>query len=121
MEAVEAVAELVATGAVQGLSGQAAIDTVAAVVRRIREVFGHDRRSVDTLEQVTAQPTDSAHIAQLAEALHWYAERDAAFAEQLERWAALATNPLTQHVRAGRDAYTAGRDQTIIRVEREES
>ena len=69
MEAVEAVAELVATGAVQGLSGQAAIDTVAAIVRRIRGVFGHDRRSIDALEQATKQPTDPARIIELAEAL----------------------------------------------------
>jgi len=52
--------------------------------------------------------------AELAAALAWYARRDQTFAHQLAAWAAqVGTSGVTQQVRAGRDAYIAGRDQTV--------
>src|SRR6266851_3225708 len=54
-------------------------------------------------------------VAELAAALAWYARRDAEFARELAGWAAQAgVGGVTQRVEAGRDAYTAGRDQTVV-------
>ena len=43
---------------------------------------------------------------------------DQAFAQELAAWAAQAGGGVTQHVHAGRDAYVAGRDQTITNYRR---
>lgn len=116
--AAQAVSLLVASGAGKELAEDAGRSLVAAVVDRVRKVFGSDRRSVDALEQATGGGS-SAAMAELASALRWYAQRDAAFATELVGWAREA-GPLEVHqkVRAGRDAYTAGRDQTVIRHQR---
>lgn len=113
--AAQAVSVLVASGAGKELAEDAGKGLVAAVVDRVRKVFGSDRRSVDALEQTTGGGSAAA-MAELAAALRWYAQRDAEFATELVSWAREA-RPLEVHqtVRAGRDAYTAGRDQTVIR------
>lgn len=75
-------------------------------------VFGSDARSVDALER--ARSDEPGSVDDLASALAWYAQRDQAFVEQLATWAAQAeAGGVTQHIRAGRDAYVAGRDQTV--------
>ena len=114
----QAVATLVASGAGKELTEEVGRGLVSAVVDRVRKVFGRDRRSLDALEQ--AQRSGSvAAVADLAAALHWYAERDAVFAAELERWGDQAQSAgINQEIHAGRDAYTAGGDQTVVNYRR---
>jgi hypothetical protein len=116
--AAQAVSLLVASGAGKELAEDVGKGLVTAVVDRIRRVFGQDRRSVDALEQTTRGGSPTA-VAELAAALRWHAQRDAEFATELLGWAREAGSvEVHQEVRAGRDAYTAGRDQTVIRHQR---
>ena len=113
----EAVAGLLAAGGVKELGEAAGGGLVAGIIERVRKVFGSDARSVDALER--AQRDEPGAVAELASALTWYARRDQAFAEELAAWAAQAgTSGVTQHLRAGRDAYGAGRDQTVTNYRR---
>ena len=110
----QAVAGLLASGAAKELGQEAGGGLVAGIVARVRKVFGSDARSVDALEQARRDGTQAA-VAELAAALAWYAQRDEGFARELTDWAARAgTVVVTQRVDAGRDAYTAGRDQTVV-------
>lgn len=110
----EAVAGLLAAGGVKELGEAAGGGLVAGILARVRKVFGSDARSADTLEQARRDGTQTA-VAELASALAWYARRDDAFARELAGWAAQAdAGGVTQRVEAGRDAYTAGRNQTVI-------
>jgi hypothetical protein len=109
---------LLASAAGKELAQEAGKSLAEGVVERIRRVFGSDRRAIDALEQATKGDTSGA-IEELTAALRWYAERDSEFATELMRWA--EENRLTavhQQIAAGRDAYTAGRDQTIIGQQR---
>ncbi|MEV4836058.1 hypothetical protein AB0K05_16155 [Nonomuraea sp. NPDC049486] len=110
-----AVALVAGTGAVQGLGESAALSLVAKIRERIRIVFGGDPRSADALERAVATPEDESALHELAEALRWYAERDRAFADEMAEWArqTASSGKFVQNVRAGRDAYTAGRDMTV--------
>jgi hypothetical protein len=113
----EAVAGLLAAGGVKELGEAAGSGLVAGVIERVKKVFGSDARSADALER-TRQGEPGA-VAELASALAWYARRDQAFAEELAAWAAQAgTGRVTQDIRAGRDAYVAGRDQTVVNYRR---
>jgi hypothetical protein len=109
----EAVAGLLAAGGVKELGEAAGGGLIAGIVGRVRKVFGSDARSVDALDQ--ARAGEAGAVAELASALAWYARQNQAFAEELAGWAAQAgsVGGVTQQVRAGRDAYTAGRDQTV--------
>ena len=108
----EAVAGLLAAGGIKELGEAAGGGLVAGIIDRVKKVFGSDRRSVDALER--AQRDEPGAVAELASALAWYARQDQGFAEELAAWAAQAeAGGVTQNVRAGRDAYTAGRDQTV--------
>jgi hypothetical protein len=108
------VAGLLAAGGVKELGEAAGGGLVAGILARVRKVFGSDARSVDALERARRDGTQAA-VAELAAALAWYARRDEAFARELAGWAAQAgAGSVTQQVEAGRDAYTAGRDQTVI-------
>lgn len=110
----EAVAGLLAVGGVKELGEAAGGGLVAGILARVRAVFGSDARSVDALEQARRDGGRAA-VAELAAALAWYARRDAEFARELAGWAAQAgAGSVTQQVKAGRDAYTAGRDQTVV-------
>ena len=110
----EAVAGLLASGAARELGQEAGGGLVAGIVARVRKVFGSDARSVDALEQARRDGGQAA-VAELAAALAWYAQRDQEFAGELAGWAAQACpGDVTQRVEAGRDAYTARRDQTVI-------
>lgn len=108
----EATAALVAAGAAQGVGEQAATGAVSGMLRRIREVFGGDRRALDSLDETASTGAETA-VRELASALRWYAERDRAFAAELERWAGGGRTEVNQNVRAGRDAFVAGRDQQV--------
>jgi NAD(P)-dependent dehydrogenase (short-subunit alcohol dehydrogenase family) len=112
---VEAVALMAATGAVSGIGEKTALDVVRHVRHRIRVVFGGDERSVNALDVAVADPADEDHIGQLVSALAYYAKRDEAFRDELARWTSdyAPDASVTQTVKAGRDAYTAGRDMTI--------
>jgi hypothetical protein len=110
----EVVAGLLAAGGVKELGEAAGGGLMAGIVARVRKVFGADARSADALEQARRDGGQTA-VAELAAALAWYARRDEAFARELAGWAAQAdTGSVTQRVEAGRDAYTAGRDQTVV-------
>jgi hypothetical protein len=109
----EAVAGLLAAGGVKEMGEATGSGLVVGIAGRVRKVFGSDARSVDALEQAQ-RDASAAAVAELASALAWYARRDQSFAEELAAWATPAgTGGVTQHVRAGRDAYVAGRDQKI--------
>jgi hypothetical protein len=109
----EAVAGLLAAGGVKELGEAAGGGLVSGVIERVRKVFGSDARSVDALDRTRHGETGA--VGELASALAWYARRDQAFAEELAAWAAQAgTGGVTQDIRAGRDAYAAGRDQTVV-------
>jgi hypothetical protein len=108
----EAVAGLLAAGGVKELGEAAGGGVVAGIVDRVKKVLGSDARSVDALER--ARVGEPGAEAELASALAWYAHRDQAFAQELAAWADWAAGAtITQQVHAGRDAYVAGRDQTI--------
>jgi hypothetical protein len=112
-----AVAGLLAAGAARGLGEGAGEGLVTRIAARVRGVFGADARSVDALEQVRRDGGQAA-VDELAAAMAWYARRDTEFAQDLARWAAQAgAGGVTQHISAGRDAYTAGRDQTVTRYD----
>jgi N-acetylglucosamine kinase-like BadF-type ATPase len=113
----EAVAGLLAAGGVKELGEAVGGGLAAGIIERVRKVFGSDSRSVEALER-TRQGEPGA-VAELASALAWYARQNQAFAEELAVWAAQAERGgVTQHIRAGRDAYAAGRDQTVINYRR---
>lgn len=112
----EAVAGLLASGAARERGEEAGGGLVAGILARVQAVFGSDARSVDALEHARRDRGQAA-VAELAAALAWYARHDAAFARELAGWAAQAgAGDVTQRVDAGRDAFTAGRDQTVIQL-----
>jgi hypothetical protein len=114
----EAVAALVAAGGVKELADAAGGGLAVGIVGRLRKLFGSDARSMDALEQAQRERTPAA-VTELASALAWYARRDQQFAEELNSWAAQArTDGVSQRVIAGRDAYTAAGNQTIINYRR---
>lgn len=98
--------------------GQAAEGAlVPVIVGRVRTMFGTDARSVDALDQTLRDEPEA--VEELAKALTWFARRDQGFAYELAAWAAQApASGITHHVRAGRDAYVAGRDQSVINYRR---
>ena len=113
----EAVAGLLAAGGVKELGEAAGGGLVAGIIERVKKVFGSDPRAADALER--ACQSEPGAVGELASALAWYARQNQAFAEELAAWAAQAgTCGVTQHVRAGRDAYAAGRDQRVINYRR---
>jgi hypothetical protein len=108
----EAVAGMLAAGGVKELGEAAGGSLVAGILERVRKVFGSDVRSVDALER--ARRNEPGAVAELASALVWYARQNQAFMQELADWAAQGSaSGITQQVRAGRDAYVAGRDQTV--------
>jgi hypothetical protein len=110
----EAAAGLLAAGGVKELGEAAGGGLVVGMVARVRKVFGSDVRSVDALERARRDGGCTA-VAELASALAWYAQRDAEFAREMVGWAAqVGAGGVRQRVHAGRDAYTAGRDQTMV-------
>ena len=110
----EAVARLLAAGGAKELGEAAGGGLAAGIIERVRKVFGSDARSVHALEHARRDGSAAA-VAELASALVWYARHDSTFAEQMAVWASRAeAGGVVQQIRAGRDAYSAGRDQTIV-------
>ncbi|TYB49541.1 hypothetical protein [Actinomadura chibensis] len=107
----EAAAALVAAGAT-GAAQTAGEQATTGMLQRIRSVFRGDARATESLEEA-ASTGDETAVQELAESLRWYARRDEEFAAELERWAGGHVQQVTQNVIAARDAYTAGRDQTV--------
>lgn len=110
----ETVAGMLATGAVEEAGATAASGVMARIARQIRSVFGEDHRAVQSLDQVADGRGGADGVRDLASALRWYAERNEVFAAELRDWAASARSVTVQRVEAGRDAFVAGRDQTVI-------
>jgi hypothetical protein len=108
--ASDAVALLLAAGGVKELGEAAGGGLAAAIITRVKKVFGSDARSAEALDRVQRDNSAEA-VRELASALAWYARRDQEFASELAAWA--DTGGVTQNIHAGRDAYTAARDQTI--------
>jgi hypothetical protein len=108
-----AVARLLASGGAKELGEATGGGLAAGIIDRVKKVFGSDARSVDALERTRAG--EQGAVAELASALTWYARQNQAFAQELAGWAAQAGTGggVTQQVSAGRDAYVAGRDQTV--------
>jgi hypothetical protein len=112
--ASEMVAGLLASGVVKQLAENAGGGLTAGIAARVQKVFGSDGRAVDALERARGGGSPQA-VADLASALAWYARRDQVFAEELAGCAAQAgTAGVTQNVRADRDAYAAGHNQTVV-------
>jgi hypothetical protein len=113
----EAVAGLLAAGGIKELGEAAGGGLVGGIIERVKKVFGSDARSVDALERT--RQGELGAVGELAVALAWYARRDEAFAVELATWAAQTGNGgVTQQIRAGRDAYAAGRDQSVVNCRR---
>ncbi|MEO5876084.1 MAG: hypothetical protein ABIS86_12005 [Streptosporangiaceae bacterium] len=110
-----AVALIAATGAVSGMSESAALGMVGRVRERIRVAFGGDPRSEDALDRALEEPGNEDRVRELAAALVWYARQDETFRDELAGWGRemAPAGSVKQTVRAGRDAYTAGRDLTV--------
>ena len=109
----EAVAGLLAVGGVKELGEAAGGGLVAGIIDRVKKVFGSDARSVDALERT--QAGDKGAVGELASALAWYAGRKPGIRGRAGGVGGPGDTGggVTQQVRAGRDAYTAGRDQTV--------
>jgi hypothetical protein len=112
--AADAVARLLASGAVKRATEEAGDGMAAGILERVRKVFGSDTRSLEVLECVRADES-SAAVGELVSALVWHARRDRVFAQELGLWAIQAwAMGVTQTAHAGRDAYFAGHDQKIV-------
>jgi len=122
LEACEAVATIIATGALQGLGEAAAHNITSQIVTRIRKIFSGNLQSTSTLNTVLANRCYANYIGSLAEILHQHAEMNHEFSAELIEWAnkyAPHTTTTIQKVRARRDAYTAGRNITIVHNDKE--
>jgi hypothetical protein len=97
----------------------AADATVGAGRRVLQRVFGR-RRDGDPLPQplavLAADPGDPDALGAVRLAIRQALLADAAMLEEVKQILASAPGtPVTQHIRAGRDAYVSGRDMTINR------
>jgi hypothetical protein len=114
----EAVAGMLAAGGVKELGEAAGGGLVAGIIEKVRKTFGSDARSVDALERAQRDGSPIV-VSELASALAWYGQQDEDFARDLAEWAAAGGGSnVAQNIHAGRDAYTAGRDQTVVNYRR---
>jgi hypothetical protein len=95
-------------------------DTADATVilgrRLIQKVFGHHGEHVrlpTPLADLAADPADQDALAACRLMIRKALAADPVLAEEIRSMLAAAPH-VTQHIQAGRDAYTAGRDQTIV-------
>jgi hypothetical protein len=97
----------------------AADATVGLGRRLLQRVFGQhgeEESLPQPLAELVAYPDDADVLASLRLAIRRQLESDAAMLADIRTLLASApTTTVTQHVRAGRDAYVAGRDMTINR------
>lgn len=99
---------------------EAADATVGLGRRLLQRVFGsrgEDEPLPEPLGALAADPADGDALAAVRLAIRQALADDPAM--QAEVRSMLATAPgVTQQVHAGRDAYTAGRDQTVVNYRR---
>ena len=99
---------------------EAADATVGLGRRLLQRVFGsreEGERLPEPLGTLAADPDDNDALAAVRLAIRQALADDPAL--QAEVRSMLASAPgIIQHVHAGRDAYTAGRDQTIVNYRR---
>ena len=107
-------------GAVLAKVRDDAADATVGVGRRLlQRVFG--RRKEDEplpvpLAELVSYPDDADVLAALRVAIRRQLEADAAMLADVRSLLASAPGTtVTQHIRAGRDAYVAGRDMTVNR------
>jgi len=97
----------------------AADATVGLGRRLLQRVFGHhgeDEPLPESLAELVSYPDDADALGALRLAIRRYLEADAAMLADVRTLLASApSTTVTQRVRAGRDAYVAGRDMTINR------
>ena len=97
----------------------AADATVGLERRLLQRVFGHrgEKRPLpEPLAELVAHPGDADALGALRLAIRRQLEADPAMLADVRSLLASAPGTtVTQHVRAGRDAYVAGRDMTITR------
>jgi hypothetical protein len=97
-----------------------AADATAGVGRRfLQRVFGRKRDGEPLpvpLALLAADPADSDALGAVRLAIRQALAADAAMLDEVRQILASAPrSSVTQHVRAGRDAYVSGRDMTISR------
>jgi hypothetical protein len=107
-------------GAVLAKVRDDAADATVGVGRRLlQRVFGHrtaDEPLPAPLAALAADPGDADALGMVRWALRQALEVDAAMLEEVKSMLASAQGVIVkQNVRAGRDAYVAGRDMTINR------
>ena len=99
---------------------EAADATVGLGRRLLQRVFGsHDEGEPlpSPLEALVADPGDGDALAAVRLAVRQVLDADPVLAADVRSMLAGAAG-VTQQVRAGRDAYTAGRDQTVVNYRR---
>ena len=107
-------------GAVLAKVRDDAADATVGVGRRLlQRVFGRRNENEplpEPLAELVSYPDDADMLAALRVAIRRQLEADAAMLADVRSLLASAPGTtVTQHVRAGRDAYVAGRDMTINR------
>jgi hypothetical protein len=107
-------------GAVLAKVRDDAADATVGVGRRLlQRIFGHrpaDEPLPTPLAALAADPDDADALGMVRWAMRQALEADAAMLEEIKSVVASAQGAVvTQKVRAGRDAYVAGRDMTINR------
>ncbi|HEY6495202.1 MAG TPA: hypothetical protein VIZ43_18150 [Trebonia sp.] len=100
----------------------AADATVSLGRRLLQRVFGHREEAEPLpapLAALSANPADADAAAVVRWAMRQALEADATMLEEVRAMLAYAQGAgLRQSIRAGRDAYVAGRDLTVNRVDR---
>lgn len=94
--------------------------TIKAGLRLLQRIFGYrkeDEALPDVVADVVAHPDDEDVVAQFRLTIRRVLEADPDLANEVAAIVAEASpgTSVSQHVVAGRDAYTAGRDMTITR------
>jgi hypothetical protein len=107
-------------GAVLAKARDEAADATVGLGRRLlQKVFGHQDEPAPlptALADLAADPRDGDALAACRMAVRKALLADPALAEEVRSM--LARAEVSQHVHAGRDAYTAGRDQTVVNYRR---
>jgi hypothetical protein len=107
-------------GAVLAKVRDDAADATVGVGRRLlQRVFGHETAEEplpEPLAALAADPGDADALGMMRWAMRQALEADAAMLEEVKSMLASAQGVIVkQNVRAGRDAYVAGRDMTVNR------
>jgi hypothetical protein len=108
-------------GAVLARARDEAADSTVALGRRLlQKIFGHRDEAgslPDPLADLAGDPQDGDALAAVRLAVRKALEADPALAAEVRTMLAGAGG-VTQQVHAGRDAYVAGRDQTVVNYRR---